>query len=192
MKKFRLTILVFAVAVSLSGCAGFGGLSGDSDSNQSGASFDINADIDKIAKGVSDFDSNSRLGLTTSSLEQFINVNSANGRILGEITLSVDEFISHIKSNWDVLPTDDTAELPSRDKLLNWANGYKTWLSYQLQIQGLARECEIASSVGSSWDVCVLGNSMRTQLYERLSKTDLESAITDIQLWQAKRSDLNG
>jgi hypothetical protein len=190
----RIAFLGFSTLaiLSISGCSGFSGLSGQSNQPAASETFDINSDIDRISQAVNKFDANSARGSAVTSLEEFISVTNANKEILSEIRIAVNEFIGHIDSAWDSLPVEDTADLPSRNKIRNWASGYETWLEYQNKIQLVANECQIASNVGSSWKICILENFNKTRMYESLSKSDLEVAIADIQEWQSRRSALNG
>ena len=147
------------------------------------ASIDFNKDIESIAQGIDRFEVNSKNAVEISRQggDDFAKIVSENKSALDEVDLATDVFLSHINQASSRLPKEDTAESPSEAKLIAWANGYKSWVYYQRQVQTLSEKC-LASEL--EFTACGLVNLPDVLEYERLSQVDLKNAVAGIQEWR--------
>jgi hypothetical protein len=179
--SINLALVSVLIVLLLSGCAGFGG-----GTSMLGASseIDLNADVESIAAGVSRFDANTALTSSATTLQDYVDISNNNENILNSIETSVQKFKSDIQEVWEDLPAEDGPSSPSRGKLLKWAEGYETWIYYQREMQKLGSACTITSQTKSEYDNCALNNFNRAMEFERLSRSELSSAVQSIQDWR--------
>jgi len=182
-------LVVLLVALLLSGCAGF---SGASSVLGTAPDIDLNADVESIADGVSRFDANTALTSSATTLQDYVDISNNNEIILNSIETSVQKFKLDIQEAWEDLPDQDDVSSPSRAKLLKWAEGYETWIYYQREMQKLGAACTITSQTKSEYDICAINNFNRAMDFERLSRSDLTSAIQGIQEWRESVGASNG
>lgn len=188
-ERIKPAIVSVLIAVLLSGCSGFDGATSVFGKS---SEIDLNADVETIATDVSRFDANSALTSSATTLEDYEEISNNNVIILDSIEISVGKFKSDILEAWDELPAEDTANSPSRSKLLNWANGYETWIFYQREMQKLGSACLVTSQTKYEYDTCALNNFNRTMELENLSRNDLSYAIQGIQEWRDSIGANNG
>jgi hypothetical protein len=179
--SINLALVSVLIVLLLSGCAGFGG-----GTSMLGASseIDLNADVESIAAGVSRFDANTALTSSATTLQDYVDISNNNENILNSIETSVQKFKCDIQEVWEDLPAEDGPSSPSRGKLLKWAEGYETWIYYQREMQKLGSACTITSQTKSEYDNCALNNFNRAMEFERLSRSELSSAVQSIQDWR--------
>lgn len=186
----RIWIAVLA-ALMLTGCTGFGGGAFNSTSSKA-LSIDLNADVEAIANEISKFDANSASSSAAKSLQDYVELSENNESILDSIEITVKKFKDDIKLAWNELPAEDTETSPSRDKYLNWVQGYETWVYYQRESQKLGSACIVTSQTKEDFELCTLNNFNRTMEFERLSREDLSAAIQDIRDWRDSIGASNG
>jgi hypothetical protein len=168
-------ILVSVILFLLTSC------SASTDLN--GGNIDFNKDIESIAEGVARFENNSKnaIDINNQGGDNYAQIVIENKAALDQIENSTEVFLSHINQASSRLPTEDTAESPSKSKLLAWANGYKSWIYYQRLAQEVGEKC-----LKSEMDFtdCTIVNLPEVLEYERLSRVDLQNAIAGIQEWR--------
>jgi len=171
--KSKYLILVFTVMLT-SSCA--------SNSDSASPSIDFNADVELISNGIEKFEKISAEATSVENDSQYSGLVVETEQILDEIALAVDIFANHINEAREFLPSSDTSESPSFNKLLAWANGYNKWVYYQKLTLSMGEEC-LTSNLG--FKNCLVVNLPQTLENERLGRTDLQNAIAGIQEWRS-------
>jgi len=169
------TAIILVILFLLTACSGTSSLS-DS------PNIDFNADVALIAQGVEKFDKISADATSVENDFQYSALVTETNQVLDEISIAVDIFAKHINNAREFLPTSDSSESPSFNKLLAWANGYKQWVYYQRLNQSMGEEC-LTSNLG--FKGCLLVNLPETLENERLGRVDLQNAIAGIQEWRS-------
>jgi hypothetical protein len=142
---------------------------------------DFNADVEAIGLGVQKFDANSSASKDIETFEEFKYITENNGEILREIYAATDKFQLNIERAGSRLPLVDSLESPSKSKMLAWAEGYKSWVFYQMENQKLGEEC---LDYPSEWMSCLINKLPLTSENDSLSTIKLSSAIQGIQEWR--------
>ncbi len=173
--KGKYVILVFTLLLTTS-CAS------TSSSDSLSSNIDFNADVELISKGVEKFERISAEALGVENESQYSELVSQTKQILDEIAFAVDIFANHINQSRELLPSSDTSESPSFNKLLAWANGYEKWVYYQKLTLSMGEDC-LTSSLG--FKNCLVVNLPETLENERLGQIDLKNAIAGIQEWRS-------
>ena len=168
-------IAVLAATLLLTSCSQIVGLA------IGGPDIDFNADIEAIAFGVKKFEANTSKSGSVKTLEDFKVISENNGAILDEINASAESFLLDIERASSKLPDEDTAETPSKSKLLAWAEGYKSWVYFQEQNQVIGEECLRQKT---EWMNCLLRNFSTTAQNESSSQIKLTAAVQGIQEWR--------
>ena len=171
--KFLLLVLT---SILTTACAS------SSSSSTESSNIDFNADVALIAQGVEKFDKISAEAMSVENDFQYSALVAETNQVLDEISIAVDVFAKHINDAREFLPTSDSSESPSFNKLLAWANGYKQWVYYQRLNQSMGEEC-LTSNLG--FKGCLLVNLPQTLENERLGRIDLQNAIAGIQEWRS-------
>jgi hypothetical protein len=142
---------------------------------------DFNADVEAIGLGVQKFDANSSTSANVETFEDYKYITEKNREILSEIDASTDKFILNIERAGSRLPEVDSLESPSRSKMLAWAEGYKSWIYFQMKSQELGEEC---LEYPSEWMSCLLNKFPLSSENQTLSTIKLNAAIQGIQEWR--------
>jgi len=160
----------------VTGCASTSG------SDSLASNIDFNADVEFISNGVEKFERISAEATGVENESQYSELVYETKQVLDEIASAVDIFANHINQTRELLPSSDTSESPSFNKLIAWANGYKKWVYYQKLNLSMGEEC-LTSSLG--FKNCLVVNLPETLENERLGQIDLKNAIAGIQEWRS-------
>ena len=142
---------------------------------------DFNADVEAIGIGVQKFDANSSTSASVETFEDYKTITEKNRVILSEIDAATDKFLLNIERAGSRLPEVDSIESPSKSKMLAWAEGYKSWVYFQMKSQELGEEC---LENPSEWMSCLLEKFPLSSENQTLSTIKLNAAIQGIQEWR--------